>query len=102
MPGAVKSGESTLFTRTMRVERTKEPLTFILADDGGNSAALVNGPAGAKIENIDRQLRLILPVMEKTAVFNVVIGAAGEGAKSLPPPVGDHGGLVKGGPARGE
>jgi glucose/arabinose dehydrogenase len=101
LPGAVKSGDVTLFTRTMRVERTKEPLIFVLADDAGKSAAaLLDGPAGAKVENSDGHLRLMLPAIEKAAVFTVVLGAAaGEAAKSLPP-FADPAELMKGGPPR--
>src|SRR4051794_1890213 len=58
LPGAAPAGAGMVFTRTMRVEKTAEPLTFVLADGGeGLSAALLGAPPGAEIVKQDGGLR---------------------------------------------
>src|SRR5258706_403250 len=87
LPGAGKVGESAFFTRTLRVEKTSEPLTIVLADDAaGLSAALVKEPVGAEIVKQEGTLRLNLPAVAESEVFTIVLGTgdAVTAAKSLP------------------
>lgn len=87
LPGAGKAGDTGLFTRTFHVEKTTEPLTFVLADDAGAlSAQLIGAPAGAKIEKAAESLRLTLPIISQSATFTVALGTGdiSTAAKSLP------------------
>jgi glucose/arabinose dehydrogenase len=101
LPGAAKAGEATVFTRTIRVERTTEPLTLVLADDAAGLAAEVSGAGGATVANEGGSLRVTLPASAQAAVYRVVLGpaAAVKQAASLPAMV-DPVTLTKGGPAR--
>jgi glucose/arabinose dehydrogenase len=102
MPGAMRAGDGVVFTRTMRVEKTSEPLAFVLADGAPEvSAEVVNGPAGAKIEKHDQGMWLLLPPVNESAVFTVVMGTGdvAAAAKSLPAQR-DPAELTHGGPAR--
>lgn len=102
LPGATKVENTTLFTRTFRVERMTEPLTIVLADNADKLRAdVVNAPAGAKIVKADGGgLQLSLPVIDKPAVFMVALGDADVSSlvPSLPPPR-DPSELSHGGPA---
>lgn len=98
LPGST----SAAFTRTIRVEHTTEPLTFVLADSADKlSAALVGAPGGALIVKQDGGLHLKLPAIAQSAVFTVVMGDgdAAAIAKALPPQ-NDPIELTHGSPAR--
>jgi glucose/arabinose dehydrogenase len=100
-PGVVRVGDQTFFTRTMRVERTTEPLTFVLADGAeGLSAEVVKGPDGAKIEKQQGGLRLVLPAVAGEAVFAVVMGTGDMAAAAKGFALRDPAELTHGGPGR--
>ncbi|MDB5323106.1 MAG: hypothetical protein JWN40_4737 [Phycisphaerales bacterium] len=102
LPGAAPAGDGVLFTRTLRVEKTSEPLTFVLAENAEKlSAVLVGAPAGAAIVKQDAALRLRLPAIAESALFTIVIGPGDVSAisKNLPPQP-DPISLTHGGPAR--
>lgn len=101
LPGATKVGDVPVFTRTFHVEKTKQVLKFVLADDAAGLAAnLIGAPAGAAIENEGGSLRLSLPVISDKATFTVVIGA-GDAAKTAKlDPLPDPATLIAGGAVR--
>ena len=103
LPGSVKTDAGVLFTRTIRIEKTTEPLTFVLAQDAnGVAASLVHGaPAGAKVGRAEGTWRLTVPLVSQPTLFCVAIGTGDveKVAGSVPAPI-DPSTLVHGGAAR--
>jgi hypothetical protein len=127
MPGLERARDVIAFTRTLRVEKSREPLTVLVAEQpdaavavharenvallqssGGILAAgLIGAPQGARWDAGNGRIHLQLPPTRKAATFKIVLWKAPseDGAKSSPllmagTTLPDLPKLTKGGPSR--